>query len=167
VRLNGKGEPPRPGARFTERPTAPHGLQSTAPHLISGLWLAGPSAKTRAKVASTLPGIPCVRAGDLTCTLYLRRTGAVFGCRKQLPPCAFPSSSPVMDFLKSAVVSAIAKTSSVPYSFDAKIDIDQSIWTLHNSTKKVPSEDARAELHCPTHKPDRKTAPSAVCSPST
>jgi len=42
-----------------------------------------------------------------------------------------------MDFLKSAVVSAISKSSSLPYSFDGRIDIDQSIWTLHNSTKRV------------------------------
>ena len=42
-----------------------------------------------------------------------------------------------MDFLKSAVVSAISKSSLLPYSFDGRVDIDQSIWTLHNATKRV------------------------------
>jgi hypothetical protein len=42
-----------------------------------------------------------------------------------------------MDFLKSAVASAISKGPAFPYSFDDRVDIDQSIWTLHNSTKRV------------------------------
>lgn len=42
-----------------------------------------------------------------------------------------------MDFLKSAVASAIAKGSSFPYSLDAQLDNDQSIWTLHSATKRV------------------------------
>ncbi|KAK2841639.1 hypothetical protein FQN49_006058 [Arthroderma sp. PD_2] len=41
-----------------------------------------------------------------------------------------------MDFLKSAVASAIAKSSSFPYSFGDKVDNGDSIWTLHNGTKK-------------------------------
>ncbi|KAG8632017.1 hypothetical protein KVT40_001157 [Elsinoe batatas] len=41
-----------------------------------------------------------------------------------------------MDFLKSAVASAIAKGPAFGYSFGDRVDIDQSIWTLHNGTKK-------------------------------
>ncbi|KAM5463060.1 Nuclear aminoacylation-dependent tRNA export pathway component [Microsporum audouinii] len=44
-----------------------------------------------------------------------------------------------MDFLKSAVASAIAKSSSFPYSFGDKVDNSDSIWTLHNGTKKEDS----------------------------
>ncbi|KAL1383274.1 armadillo-type protein [Phyllosticta capitalensis] len=41
-----------------------------------------------------------------------------------------------MDFLKSAVASAIAKGPAFGYSFGDVVDIDQSIWTLHNGTKR-------------------------------
>lgn len=41
-----------------------------------------------------------------------------------------------MDFLKSAVVSAISKGSSFPYSLGDRVDISESIWTLHNGTKR-------------------------------
>ena len=42
-----------------------------------------------------------------------------------------------MEFLKSAVASAISKGPAFPYSFGERIDVDQSIWTLHNGTKRV------------------------------
>ena len=42
-----------------------------------------------------------------------------------------------MDFLKSAVASAIAKGSSLPFSLGERVDIGDSIWTLHNGTKRV------------------------------
>lgn len=41
-----------------------------------------------------------------------------------------------MDFLKSAVASAIAKSSSFPYTIGDRVDLDASIWTLSNATKK-------------------------------
>ncbi|KAI9376801.1 armadillo-type protein [Aspergillus egyptiacus] len=41
-----------------------------------------------------------------------------------------------MDFLKSAVASAISKGSSFPYSLGDRVDISESIWTLHNATKR-------------------------------
>ncbi|PKS07803.1 hypothetical protein jhhlp_006411 [Lomentospora prolificans] len=41
-----------------------------------------------------------------------------------------------MDFLKSAVASAMAKGPPFPYSFGDKVDIDESIWALHNGTKR-------------------------------
>lgn len=42
-----------------------------------------------------------------------------------------------MEFLKSAVVSAISKGSALPYSFGDRVDNGESIWTLHNGTKRV------------------------------
>jgi hypothetical protein len=42
----------------------------------------------------------------------------------------------IMDFLKSAVAS-IAKGPAFPYTFGERVDIDQSIWTLHNGTRRV------------------------------
>ncbi|KAJ5587815.1 uncharacterized protein N7459_003580 [Penicillium hispanicum] len=41
-----------------------------------------------------------------------------------------------MDFLKSAVASAIAKGSSFPFSLGERVDIGDSIWALHNGTKR-------------------------------
>ncbi|KKA26432.1 hypothetical protein TD95_000139 [Thielaviopsis punctulata] len=42
-----------------------------------------------------------------------------------------------MDFLKSAMASAMAMQGPpFPYSFGDRVDIDQSIWTLNNGTKK-------------------------------
>lgn len=42
-----------------------------------------------------------------------------------------------MDFLKSAVASAISKGSSLPYSLGDRVDIGDSLWALHNATKRV------------------------------
>lgn len=43
-----------------------------------------------------------------------------------------------MDFLKSAVASAIAaKGPPFPYNFGDRVDLDESIWTLYNGTKRV------------------------------
>jgi hypothetical protein len=42
-----------------------------------------------------------------------------------------------MDFLKSAVASAIASGPPFPYTFGDKVDIDESIWTLYNGTRRV------------------------------
>ncbi|KAH6627060.1 armadillo-type protein [Chaetomium sp. MPI-SDFR-AT-0129] len=41
-----------------------------------------------------------------------------------------------MDFLKSAVASAMAKGPPFPYSFGDKVDLDPSIWTLYNGTRR-------------------------------
>ncbi len=41
-----------------------------------------------------------------------------------------------MDFIKSAVAS-IAKGPAFPYSFGDRVDLDQSVWTLHNGTRRV------------------------------
>ena len=52
-----------------------------------------------------------------------------------------------MDFLKSAVAS-IAKGPAFPYSFGDRVDTDQSIWTLHNGTRRV----GQAVRQCPGNK---------------
>ncbi|MCJ1403456.1 hypothetical protein MMC11_006679 [Xylographa trunciseda] len=41
-----------------------------------------------------------------------------------------------MDFLKSAVASAISKGPPFPYTFGDKVELEHSIWTLYNGTKK-------------------------------
>ncbi|RPB18799.1 ARM repeat-containing protein [Terfezia boudieri ATCC MYA-4762] len=46
-----------------------------------------------------------------------------------------------MDFLKSAVASAISKGPPFPYSFGERVDVDNSIWALHNGTKREDSSD--------------------------
>ncbi|CAJ2502428.1 Uu.00g098220.m01.CDS01 [Anthostomella pinea] len=42
-----------------------------------------------------------------------------------------------MDFLKSAVASAIAQGPPFPYSFGDRVDVDASIWTLYNGTRRA------------------------------
>lgn len=42
-----------------------------------------------------------------------------------------------MDFLKSAVASAISKGPAFGFTFGDRVDIDHAIWTLHNGTKRV------------------------------
>ncbi|RMZ78199.1 hypothetical protein DV738_g4040, partial [Chaetothyriales sp. CBS 135597] len=41
-----------------------------------------------------------------------------------------------MDFLKSAVASAIAKSGGIPYSIGDCVDQNASVWALHNGTKR-------------------------------
>ncbi|MCJ1298138.1 hypothetical protein MMC08_000927 [Hypocenomyce scalaris] len=41
-----------------------------------------------------------------------------------------------MDFLKSAVASAISKGPPFPYTFGDRVEVDNSIWTLYNGVKK-------------------------------
>ncbi|KAK1246716.1 hypothetical protein MKX08_000518 [Trichoderma sp. CBMAI-0020] len=41
-----------------------------------------------------------------------------------------------MDFLKSAVASAISQGPPFPYTFGDKVDVDESIWTLYNGTRR-------------------------------
>ena len=71
-----------------------------------------------------------------------------------------------MDFLKSAVASAISKDPPFPYKFGDQVAVEQSIWTLHNGTKRVcvlwnHHEDLTDDLS-PNQ---RKTAQSAASSP--
>lgn len=50
---------------------------------------------------------------------------------------AFPPLPGAMDFLKSAVASAMSKGPAFGYTFGDRVDVDDSIWTLHNGTKRV------------------------------
>jgi hypothetical protein len=77
-----------------------------------------------------------------------------------------------MDFLKSAVASAMAKGPPFPYTFGDKVDLDPSIWTLYNGTRRVcPLQHIyRLTRHWITSSdlsPNRKTAPTAAYSRST
>ncbi|KAI5295250.1 hypothetical protein KEM52_001942, partial [Ascosphaera acerosa] len=45
-----------------------------------------------------------------------------------------------MDFLKSAVASAIAKSSSLPFILEDQVPLESSIWTLYNATQKSNSQ---------------------------
>ena len=42
-----------------------------------------------------------------------------------------------MDFLKSAVASAISRASAFGYAFGDRVDVDASHWALYNGTKRV------------------------------
>ncbi|KAK3170993.1 hypothetical protein OEA41_003077 [Lepraria neglecta] len=46
-----------------------------------------------------------------------------------------------MEFLKSAVASAISKDPPFPYKFGDRLTVDQSIWALHNGTKREDGSD--------------------------
>ncbi len=77
-----------------------------------------------------------------------------------------------MDFLKSAVASAMAKGPPFPYTFGDKVDLDPSIWTLYNGTRRVwPRESHVLSFYLFGDPADfgrcRKTARTAASSPST
>lgn len=61
-----------------------------------------------------------------------------------------------MDFLKSAVASAISKGPPFPYTFGDRVTLDQSIWTLYNGVKRVrvPIDAKAFFLTCATHQED-------------
>jgi len=42
-----------------------------------------------------------------------------------------------MDFFKSAIASAISQGPLPGYTIAERVDVEQSIWTLNNGTKKV------------------------------
>ena len=72
-----------------------------------------------------------------------------------------------MDFLKSAVASAIAKGPLAAYVVGDRVDIDASIWTLSNCTKRV----GRRKFRCPFNaaadtQTSRKTTPNVAYSVS-
>ncbi|PQE32132.1 kinase family protein [Rutstroemia sp. NJR-2017a WRK4] len=51
-----------------------------------------------------------------------------------------------MDFLKSAVASAISKGPPFPYTFGDQVDIDQSIWKLYNGTKRLQENGSNCSI---------------------
>ena len=44
-----------------------------------------------------------------------------------------------MEFLKSAVSSAMSKTPAFPYTFGDRVDVDDRMWTLYNGIRRVRS----------------------------
>jgi len=58
--------------------------------------------------------------------------------------CGDASTVANMDFLKSAVASALAQGPPFPYSFGDRVEVDNSIWALNNGTKRVGTHS------CPT-----------------
>ena len=54
-----------------------------------------------------------------------------------------------MNFLKSAVASAIAQGPPFPYTFGDRVDVDQSIWTLYNGTKRVRPHNIASSARLP------------------
>jgi hypothetical protein len=71
-----------------------------------------------------------------------------------------------MEFLKSAVASAMAKGPPFPYTFGDKVDLDPSIWTLHNGTRRVRALASSCRDRVLTSR-RRKTGQTAASSPST
>ena len=71
---------------------------------------------------------------DLTASTPGRETPALASLVEHTHTHYIPAFA--MDFLKSAVAS-IAKGPAFPYTFGDRVDIDQSIWTLHNGTRRV------------------------------
>ncbi len=45
-----------------------------------------------------------------------------------------------MDFLKSAMASAMSKGPPFPYSIGERVDVESTLWTVHNGTKRVCSD---------------------------
>ena len=62
------------------------------------------------------------------------------------------------------MASAISKGPPFPYTFGEKIDLEQSIWTLYNGTKRVQGDGIRMEIQADLVA--RKTALLAVFSPT-
>lgn len=53
-----------------------------------------------------------------------------------------------MEFFKSAVASAISKGPPFPYSFGDQVDVDTSIFTLYNGTKRVSNDNLEYRHMC-------------------
>jgi SCY1-like protein 1 len=73
-----------------------------------------------------------------------------------------------MDFLKNAVASAMATGPPFPYNFGDKVDIDESVFTLYNGTKRVRHFSSAGLCRYQTLIWwFRRTDPTAASSPST
>ena len=80
-----------------------------------------------------------LNVASLSSLLYFPLGSAVFPCSllDSIYSSGGRNSSCAMDFLKSAVASAISKDPPFPYKFGDRVTVDQSIWTLYNGTKRV------------------------------
>lgn len=109
--------------------------------LLSDLLLAG--VVQRGEVFESFAGLllfllTCNLVADAKEVRYLylclHFTDPGFPFAVHRPDCVY------MDFLKSAVASAIAKSGSFPYSIGDRLDNNESVWSLHNGTKKVTEQ---------------------------
>lgn len=69
-----------------------------------------------------------------------------------------------MEFLRSAVSSAISKGPPFPYTFGDRVDVDNSIWSLYNGTRKVSTRGFAVGLVELLLKHSRKTGRTAAYS---
>lgn len=74
-----------------------------------------------------------------------------------------------MDFLKNAVASAMAAGPPFPYNFGDKVDVDESVFTLYNGTKRAsaPSRLLFPAIESVLTNPHRKMVRIVASSPST
>jgi hypothetical protein len=106
--------------------------QSRARGQTCGIWVFNrrPSACTRLCTSS-------IRPLRRSATRDPERSPSYRRYRYHQPRPELSTSPSSMDFLKSAVASAIATGPPFPYNFGDKVDIDESIWTLYNGTRRV------------------------------
>ena len=106
----------------------------------SGLaWLAGlgwPKARPSGRLTAT---VRMTIKPDKVKSRERERPGEIETSHHIVFLCLFSASPPTMEFFKSAVASAISKGPPFPYTFGDKVDVDTSIWTLYNGTKRVNS----------------------------
>jgi hypothetical protein len=81
---------------------------------------------------SVLARIPPPRRNSAAASLYRCIT-----CPSAREQSRFDFAIIAMDFLKSAVASAMAKGPPFPYNWADRVDIDQSVWTMYNGTRRV------------------------------
>ena len=89
-----------------------------------------------------------LRQGCSKVTLHVNRH---FFVARYFPSHQVPKPRNLMEFLKSAVASAISKGPPFPYTFGDKVGVDQSVWALFNGTRRVLSH-----LHSDYEDDDRK-----------
>lgn len=101
---------------------------STYKNIVSGLWLFlttlssyRSNPETRPNIDPLAIGRPDLRTPDTP---------------NNSPSCHIGNTA-AMDFLKSAIGSAIAKGGGLPFSLGDRVDIGDSVWALHNGTKRV------------------------------
>jgi hypothetical protein len=100
------------------------------------LTVGGPTAtRSHVRSRSLRPGSGASRVrGHLSSGTLL---AGAFQARHSIVQTVCDANPADMDFLKSAVASAISKGPAFGYTFGDRVDLNDSIWTLHNGTKRV------------------------------
>lgn len=94
-------------------------------------------SKTTLKVTYMFRTEPSACVDKIRKIKYVSRTPGVRWNTDHLFLACHAHSTVAMDFLKSAVASAISKDPPFPYKFGDRLTVNQSIWSLHNGTKRV------------------------------